>query len=99
VTVRGAAGSAVLSAADEGPWRLEQRSEGRSQQWEFNDWDEAEAALDRLALALETGRTQPGWLDAARDMELADAIERSVRKGRTIDLHYEEHTEQGTFKG
>ena len=42
---------------------------------------------------------RPNWLDAAKDLELADAVERSAKKGRTIDLHFEEHTEHGTFKG
>jgi predicted dehydrogenase len=100
VTVRGASGSAMLTAGDdEQPWLLERRAEGRSQQWEFDDWDGAAVALARLAQALETGHVQPDWQDAARDMELADALERSAHKGRTVDIHYEEHTEHGTFKG
>jgi len=100
VTVRGASGSAVLTAAaDERPWLLERRAEGQSQQWEFGDWNAGAAALGRVTQALETGQVRPDWQDAARDMELADAIERSAHKGRTIDLYFEEHTEHGTFKG
>jgi hypothetical protein len=100
ITVRGASGSAVLTAGDdERPWLLERRAEGQSQQWEFDDWDEAADALARVVQAVDTGQVQPDWQDAARDMELADAIERSAHKGRTVDLYFEEHTEHGTFKG
>jgi myo-inositol 2-dehydrogenase/D-chiro-inositol 1-dehydrogenase len=99
VTVLGEAGSAALSADGDSAWTLTRRAEGGSELWEFADWDAGEAALDKLAAALDGAQAQPDWLDAARDMELADAVERSVHKGRTIDIHYEEHTEQGTFKG
>lgn len=39
------------------------------------------------------------WLAAARSMEVTDAVERSLRKGRTIDLHSEQFSEASTFKG
>jgi len=39
------------------------------------------------------------WADAARAIELADTVPRSLAKGRSIDLHHEEFTEIGTFKG
>ena len=39
------------------------------------------------------------WDDAARGVELAETVPRSVAKGRGIDLHQEEFTEIGTFKG
>ena len=32
-------------------------------------------------------------------IELAETIERSLKKSRTIELYYEDYTEQGTFKG
>lgn len=101
MTVLGAGASAVLVAPDndELAWRLERRAAGNAEQWEFAGWDAGEAALERLAQALAGQPPEPNWPDAARDMELADAIDRSVQKGRTVDIHYEEHTEQGTFKG
>ena len=40
-----------------------------------------------------------GWPDAARTIELAETIPRSVKKGRGIDLHQEEFSELGTFRG
>lgn len=39
------------------------------------------------------------WDDAARGVELAETIPRSLARGRAIDLHQEEFTELGTFKG
>ena len=39
------------------------------------------------------------WADAARAIELADTVPRSLAKGRAIDLHQEEFSELGTFRG
>ncbi|MFM7250835.1 MAG: hypothetical protein ACKO5R_13120 [Planctomycetaceae bacterium] len=39
------------------------------------------------------------WDDSARAIELAETIPRSLARGRAIDLHQEEFTELGTFKG
>ncbi|MFZ4732807.1 MAG: hypothetical protein ACOYK7_09770 [Pirellulales bacterium] len=39
------------------------------------------------------------WDDAARAIELAETVPRSLARGRGIDLHQEEFTDVGTFKG
>jgi hypothetical protein len=39
------------------------------------------------------------WPDAARAIELAETVPRSLARGRAIDLHQEEFSELGTFKG
>jgi myo-inositol 2-dehydrogenase/D-chiro-inositol 1-dehydrogenase len=39
------------------------------------------------------------WPDAARTIEYAETVPRSIAKGRAIDLHQEEFSEIGTFKG
>lgn len=39
------------------------------------------------------------WDDAARTIELAETVPRSLARGRGIDLHQEEFTDLGTFKG
>jgi hypothetical protein len=39
------------------------------------------------------------WADASRAIELAETVPRSLVKGRAIDLHREEFSEIGTFKG
>ena len=39
------------------------------------------------------------WTDAARALEIAETVPRSLAKGRGIDLHHEEFSELGTFRG
>ena len=67
----------------------------------------ADLLLNQLIKAVE-GNTnnhsdlfipQATWADAARTIELAETIPRSVKKGRGIDLHQEEFSELGTFRG
>lgn len=38
------------------------------------------------------------WHELARSVELVEAVERSVRKRRTIDVHFESPSERGMFK-
>jgi hypothetical protein len=56
-------------------------------------------ALARFAARVRGEPVQPDWIDACRAVELADSIQRSLEKGRTVELHYEDYTEEGTFKG
>jgi hypothetical protein len=60
----------------------------------------AALALGRFAAAVEPG-AQPAstWTSALDAMELADSIEISLRRGRMIDVHHRELTEQLAFKG
>ena len=69
-------------------------------------FDGGAAILDHLRAVVggvETPRASAlpaaGWDDAARGVELAETIPRSLAKGRAVDLHQEEFTEIGTFKG
>jgi predicted dehydrogenase len=69
---------------------------------EFEPWD----AHDAICSVLEASRTvrsgtdfpSPSLHDATRAMELTEATVRSLRRGRTVDLHYEPITEEATFK-
>jgi hypothetical protein len=38
------------------------------------------------------------WDDACRAVELSDTIDQSYRRGKTIELYHEEHSEEDTFK-
>ena len=52
--------------------------------------------------AVKSQASQPPpatWADAARAIELAETVPRSLARGRAIDLHQEEFSEMGTFKG
>ena len=56
-------------------------------------------ALTAPAASVPTSPPQALWADAARTIELAETVPRSLARGRAIDLHQEEFTELGTFKG
>lgn len=98
LTLVGTRGKAVATIAGAAPTPIELMSDGRSQSLPCGPWNTAEASLDILAEAL-SGPSEPDWVDAARSVELTETIGRSLAKGRTIELHFEEYTEQGTFKG
>lgn len=63
-----------------------------------SSWDPNEQALDLFRRALHGEQLVPDLLDAARAMELAGTIGRSLTRRRTIDLYFEEHSEENTFK-
>jgi myo-inositol 2-dehydrogenase/D-chiro-inositol 1-dehydrogenase len=102
----GAGGKAALFVpCGAQPWTLQTRFNGSAATRTFDPWDSAAFALAQVAGAISGSRTQTSshlqsdWLAASRTMELADAVEHSLQRGRTIDLHYEAPTEQSTFKG
>ena len=65
-------------------------------------WDQHQAIF--ASLLATTGKSAavnplgPSLHDATRAMELAEAAARSLRKGRTVDLHYEPISEEASFK-
>ena len=68
---------------------------------ELDPWDPHAAILAVLVEAI-AGREldiHPNLLDGTRAMELSEATVRSLKRGSTVDLHYEEISEAGTFKG
>ncbi len=99
--VRGGRGKAVVNLRPEGQaWTLETNIDGMTDTRTYSDWDPAAAMLARLDALLDVPLPFfPDWVDAARSVELAETIERSLTKGRTIELYYEDYTEEGTFKG
>ena len=101
ISLLGANGRAVLDIHSDGqPWTMELIMPGgqvKRQQYEI--WDSASAALSELERAIVGAGREPDWVDAARSIELAETIERSLKKSRTIELYYEDYTEEGTFKG
>ena len=59
----------------------------------------ADVALDCFVKTVNGASPSPDWSDACRDIEVAEAVPESLRRRRTIDLLYEEHSEQATFMG
>lgn len=85
------------------PARLIRRepNQGEEQQ-ELEPWDPHEAIFGVLTRSCaQRGRSDspsPNLHDATRAMELAEATARSLRRGRTVELHYEQISEESTFK-
>jgi myo-inositol 2-dehydrogenase/D-chiro-inositol 1-dehydrogenase len=63
--------------------------------------DRAETIFRRLETCRSdrTAASSDDWDEACRALEIEEAIERSSRRGRTIDLHHEQVSEEETFKG
>ena len=41
----------------------------------------------------------PAWIDVCHDLEAAEAIDRSLSRGRTVNVTTDEPTEEEAFKG
>ena len=54
--------------------------------------------VSRIERALRGESVSPGWTDLTRAFEVVDAARRSVRRRRTIDLHFETQSERSLFK-
>ena len=99
ITLIGPEGKRVLHMPESGPVREETFTAAGMQSEVFSDWNPAAAGLENMAAALAGERVMPDWMDACRSVELAEAVERSLLKGRTVELHFEDYTEHATFKG
>jgi myo-inositol 2-dehydrogenase/D-chiro-inositol 1-dehydrogenase len=97
MTLVGTAGSAVVTMPEHEPWTLQTRHGDDVATETFADAGTAEAA-ERIAAAIESSDDRL-WREALADLELVEAVERSVRRGRTVELFHEEASEQGTFHG
>jgi predicted dehydrogenase len=100
LTLTGARGKARLSLPPESSdWRLEVRCEGETNVVDASDWSPYLSSLDELRAALVARETPSRWPDAARSLELAETIDRSLAKARTINLYEQEYSSAATFKG
>ena len=97
LTVVGTAGSRALEMPHEPQrWRAIDAPDN-VEGWD--DWDPATAALTALSRAIEEGDDGTSWLQATRELEIVDGVERSLQRGRTIELLDQRPQEEGTFKG
>ncbi|QDU38095.1 hypothetical protein Mal4_24160 [Maioricimonas rarisocia] len=111
-TIRGADGAAsfLLEAAfTEGTVMLREEEAGQFRLESSGDLDvtpvsepaettgEVQLALVTHALS-DTGDSIADWSDAVRTFDLVDAVQRSLRRRRTIDLHFESMSERSQFK-
>ncbi len=80
------------------PWEWQESGQPAEEAW----FDRAGAMLDLLAkppTSVSEGIPAARWADAARAIEVTEAVPRSLVKGRAVDLHQEEFSELGTFRG
>ncbi len=100
ISVLGTAGRAMIHEQAPGqPWTMAVDTGSNPEVQTFSDWNPAVEALSSLDRAIRGQHAEADWVDAARAVELAETIDRSLQKGRTIELYYEDYTEAGTFKG
>jgi myo-inositol 2-dehydrogenase/D-chiro-inositol 1-dehydrogenase len=105
LSVLGASGSVTLEfdPSFDRPARLIRRPAGQPEEsTELPRWDPHDAIFSVLLASRgrrgTTDLPSPNLLDGTRAMELAEATARSLRRGRTVDLHYEAISEESTFK-
>lgn len=103
IVLQHAAGSVRVEAPDVGPWLS---SAPRPVAEPFDPGGLMLGLVDRVVAdgampaAIPATTVPPAtWSDAARAIELAETVPRSLAKGRAVDLHREEFSEIGTFRG
>jgi hypothetical protein len=85
-------------------WQLETIGDNSLKQQQVAEYDPAGAAIVRLSVAVDIPRAErrPGvstWDAATRAMEVVDAAELSLQKGRTIEVFQQQLTERLAFRG
>jgi hypothetical protein len=100
VTLIGSEGNAVVTMPDDADWSLLIRRGDDSETLSFDHDDALPAdALSDLVKAALTPTDDKLWREALADLELVEAVERSMRRARTVELFHEEASEKGTFHG
>lgn len=82
---------------DDGVCHLQ--AQGKKTTISHDAWSYAAAAEVFMTQVLAREPLSPNWNDAARSIELTDAVERSLRRGRKIEVRVEESDDIGNFKG
>jgi hypothetical protein len=86
-------------------WQLDTDEDGARNRRPLEPYDPARAAVIRLAAAVEDSQTlverdfSSTWDAATRAMEVVDAAELSLQKGRTIEVFQQQLTERLAFRG
>lgn len=96
----GQRGKAILTMPVDGDWSLDVAGDQYSTE-EFAAGADLARVFDPLSRSTppEARYDDSAWLSACRDQEAAEAVDRSLLRGRTIELFREEHTEAASFKG
>jgi len=100
LTVIAQRGKAVLQMPQGQAWSLEVGGDQMAAE-SFAARPDPATVFTKLSQAITANEEEgdSAWLDAARDQEAAEAVDRSLARGRTIELLGEQHTEEDSFKG
>ena len=97
LTLQGPAGTLTLKMPNSGALELTTPT-GETESFPLGS--SAEAVLSELDCAIRTGaEPKMTWLQACRAVEAMEAIDRSLSRGRAIELYNEEPSEESSFKG
>jgi len=110
MTLVGERGTIKLLAFESGDsdepraWQLAIISADEQKSQSLEPFDSARVAIQQLGQAIATTsaerrRDMSTWNSATRAMEVVDAVELSLEKGRTLDVHQQELTERLAFRG
>lgn len=96
--------AAPIAGEADDAWQLEISAGERSDVRPVTAWNAPRIAIEQLAAALPANGTERSdaastWSAATAAMEAVDAIELSLQKGRTIEVHQQQLTEQLAFRG
>ena len=92
----GPRGAAELTMADaDALWRLTIDGQTRV----IEGVDDPAAAVAAFAAAVREPAAGESWSASCRVLEIVDAAQRGLARGRTIELYNEAPTEESTFKG
>jgi len=109
LTLLGERGSVSLRVDDDSSnpvstWQLASAVDGREESESEQTFDAAASTIQRFALAIATPTSADApevstWQAATRAMEVVDAVELSLQKGRTIEVFQQQLTERLAFRG
>jgi hypothetical protein len=86
-------------------WQIESSENGDRNNQALENYDPARAAISRLSHAVAESHSlaernlQSTWDAATRAMEVVDAVDLSLQKGRTIEVFQQQLTERLAFRG
>jgi predicted dehydrogenase len=97
----------ILDSKNAGPpiWQIETNENGERNNQTLENYDPAHAAINRLAGAVADSDSlvernlSSTWDAATRAMEVVDAADLSLQKGRTIEVFQQQLTERLAFRG
>jgi predicted dehydrogenase len=92
------------AANDSQPWQLETIGVADQDRQTLDSFDPASATIRQFVQAASATsdaerRDMCTWNTATRAMEVVDAVELSLEKGRTLDVHQQQFTERLAFRG